>query len=339
MQKKKTNIFCQLNRIVMKIDSLPLWLFFLFVFTAVFTPFLILQEGSVFAIHDQLDEYMMNTVLTARHLGEGTHIFPEMMGGINASGLQPAAVLFVPLYRILPEFWAFIIQYAICFAAGFLGMYFAVKELTGSSILSLAAAGCFCLLPLYPVYGLSQMGIPLVVYGILRLVRGKKPWISLAIVLFYGLTSHLVYTGYVVLSLWLVLLAVMLWQKRWNKWVLVAFALLLSVYVFTNFQLFQELLFGQGDYVSHREEMIRGALPFWDTVQNMFRNSGQHSPSLHKYLIVPILFLLAVEGLFWKKLPKEEQRRYFVALGGMLFLVGIALFYGLCKSEFVYYFN
>lgn len=323
----------KLNSFILFVDKLPLWWLFFLLFAVVFAPFLVLGEGSVFDYHDQLDEYMMNTVLTARHLGEGLRILPEMMGGINAGGLQPAGILFVPLFRFLPEFWAFVVQYAVCFAVAFLGMYFCTKELTDSSILALITAGCFCMLPMYPIYGLSEMGIPLVLYGFLRLWKGKRPWLSLLIVILFGLASHLVYTGYVVLAFWAVGLGVSLVRRRGSRWLAIAFFLLLVVYIAENHSLFAELFFGQGSYVSHREEMVAYALPFWDTVWNVFVSSAQHAPSLHRCLMLPIVVTLAIGGLVLKKINKETRLRYFLSLGGLLLLFGIALLYGFCRWQ------
>lgn len=154
----------RLNALINRVDELPLWWAGFVILGVALIPNFRLGEGSVFAIHDQLDESMMNYVLTARHLGENS--IPEMMGGINASGLQPAAVLFVPLYRIFSPFLAFMCCYAVMLLCGFMGMYLAVCELTGSNILALVSAGVFCMLPEYFVYGLSQMGVPLVLYAL-----------------------------------------------------------------------------------------------------------------------------------------------------------------------------
>lgn len=327
------NISKKINQIILWVDGLPLYWFFPLLFAVVFAPFLVLGEGSVFEWHDQLDEVMMNYVLNARHLGEGLQVLPEMMGGINASGLQPAAVLFIPLFRLLPEFWAFILQYAILFAVAFLGMYFCVKELTGSSILSLVAAVCFCMLPEYPVYGLSAMGIPLVLYAFLRIWKGKNPWPSFLFLVMFGLTSHLVLSGYVVLGFWAVGIVVSLLRKRKSGSLTAAFFVLLAVYVVENRSLFVELLLGQSNYVSHREEMVSSAQPFWYTVWEVFSSSAQHVPTLHHYLILPITVTLLFGGIFLKRMEKETRRAYFMALGGFLTLFGIALFYGICKSQ------
>ena len=324
------------NSIIIFFDRIPLWWLFFLLFALVFTPFLILGEGSIFEYHDQLDESMMNIVLTARHLGEGLDVLPEMMGGINASGLQPSAVLFVPLYCILPTFWAFLVQYAVCFAAAFLGMYFCVKELTGSSILAVTAAGCFCMLPLYPIYGLSEMGIPMVLYAFLRLWKKKAPWISLVLVVFFGLTSHLVCTGYVVLAFWgMALVITWLRRRKGSKWLVAAFCLLLGVYVIVNRSLFVDLLFSRSSYASHREEIVNYAQPFWETVKSVFLQSAQHAASQHQYLILPIVLLLVIGAFCLKRLSQKTRVRYWMAVGGFALLVAIALFYGLCKSQLI----
>lgn len=76
-----------------------------------------LGEGSVFPIHDQLDESMMNYMLTARHLGQS--VIPEMMGGIRSGGLSPAALLVVPLYRFLRSSLSFCAVISFSLAALF----------------------------------------------------------------------------------------------------------------------------------------------------------------------------------------------------------------------------
>lgn len=330
--KKAKKVINAVNRIVLKIDSLPLWCLGGLVIAINFLPFFILKEGSVFVIHDQLDEDILSYVLTARHWGEGLQILPEMLGGINASGLQPAAVLFIPLYRIFPIFWAFVIQYAICFLAAFAGMYFCVRKLTESNILAISSAVFFSMLPLYPVYGLSIMGIPLIFYAVLCLAKREKIIWSLALTAFFGVTSSLVYTGYVVLSIWAVILIILFVRKDWNKGLIIGFLLLTAVYIIVNYHLFAELIFGESLYTSHREEMVNYATSFWNTVKDLFYNSGQHAQSYHKQLILPIIVMLAGEGVCWRKLSARGRKGYFGALVGFLFLIGIAVFYGVCKT-------
>ncbi len=326
---------------IIRLDNSPLWWVGPVLLAIIILPNLLLGEGSVFTIHDQLDESMMNYVLTARHLGE--YSIPEMLSGINASGLQPSAVLFLLLYRMLPAWGAFLCTYAILILCGFEGMYFCVRELTDSSILAVLAAGCFCMLPLYPVYGLSQMGIPLVLYAYLRLTKlQKNSWKEgiwyLIPVLFFGLTSHLVYTGYAVLAFWGGAILTSLIRKRSVFWSGAGFGVLLLTYVLTNLNLFVEILFGttlsgQSSYVSHREEMINSALPFAKTVWSVFTESSQHAFTYHTKLILPIVILLTAGLFFYRRMNNEIRRRYVTSLAGLAVLAGIAVFYGICKSE------
>ena len=335
-EMRQRGVVYQLNRAVSAVDRMPLWWVGILLLAVTFTPYLILKEGSVFPVHDQLDETLMTYVLNARHLFSGGEaVFLEPLGGISASGMQPSAVLFILLYRFLPAFTAFVLQYLIVSAAGFYGMYGSVKEITGSSILAVAAAGCFCLLPIQPVYGLSVLGVPLVLYCFLRLYWNKDVAGSFVGILFFGLTTHLVLIGYVVLGLWL-LAALWLWmKKRHNRWVYLGFFWLLGIYVCVNYSLFCELLLGKSGYVSHREELVNHAASFPDTVKGVFLNSAQHAPSLHRGLILPILALLILGTFFWRKLKKTEQRRLLGGWLGLGGLFGIAVFYGICLSPAV----
>ncbi len=326
----------KLNQFLDWLDRAPLWWAGFLFLGITFLPYLILGEGSVFPIHDQLDETLLTYVLNARHLFQGGNtVFPELLGGIRASGMQPSAVLFIPLYRFLPVFAAFVVQYLIVSAAGFFGMYGSVKEMTGSSTLALAAAGCFCLLPTLPVYGLSAMGVPLLLYCFLCLYQKKHVAGSFAGILFFGLTTHLVLIGYVVLGFWLLAILWLLAKKRLNRPVVLGFVWLTGIYIAVNHSLFGELLLGKSGYTSHREELVNYAMPFWKTVADVFCNSAQHAPSLHRWLILPVCLSLILGLIFRKKLGEEGRSRLLWAWLGLAVLAGIALLYGFCHLPFV----
>lgn len=323
----------KLNRLLLLLDKLPLWWLGFVLLAITFTPYLILKEGSVFTIHDQLDETIMTYVLHAKYLGTKTELFPELLGGINTSGMQPSAVLFIPLYKIFPVFWAFVLQYLIVSGAGFFGMYGSVKKLTDSSILAAVAAGCFVLLPIQSIYGLSVWGVPLALYCFLNLYEKKHLISSFLLLLFFGLTSHLVLIGYVVLGFWALGCLYLLWKKEKNVFVYGGFFWLMAIYVWVNRSLFRELIFGTSSYVSHREELVNHAAPFWETVKTVFLESAQHAPSLHKYLILPICVMLLLGIFFRKKLGTRGRKTLLFAGAGFLLLAAIALLYGICQSE------
>ena len=333
LHKKVFTILKQTDVLIQHLDHCTLWWIGILITVVFFLPYFALGDGCIFEINDQLDESIMNYMLPARHLWDGSTIYPEMLNGVNASGMQPSAVLFLPLYRLISARTAFLTQYIICFLAAFSGMYLLVKEITDSSILAMIAGGCFCVLPLYPVYGLSEFGIPLILYGALCLWKQKNVIWGLLITVVFGLTSHLVYTGYVVLGFWVIALVYALAKKKKNQWFPIGFAVLFAIYVLVNRALIREILFGTGSYISHREEMVSSATPFFETFWNVFQNSAQHAPSLHKYLILPIVLFLIL-GAFCKK-EETDRNIYKAAVINFLFLIAIALFYAFCHLSAV----
>lgn len=329
MENKSGGWLGKLNCMIYRLDSIPLWWIGLIQLAVVLLPHLALGEGSVFPIHDQLDESMMNYVLTARHLGQS--VFPEMMGGISSGGLSPAALLFVPLYRFLTPFAAFLCSYIFLFSCGFFGMYLVVRELTESSILAVLSGGCFCMLPLYPVYGLSQMGIPFLLYAFLCLYRKKHLTGAYVIIGLYGLTSSLVCTGYAVLGFWLLAILIQLFRRENIKQLSIGFLELLFLYVVTNAGLFAEVISGREGYVSHREEMVNSSTPFFRAVFDIFVNGQYHAYACHMRLILPIVLFLILYGIRYKKLREDARKRYRIAAWGMAVLLAVALFYGVCR--------
>jgi len=325
----------RISNMVVFLDDFPLWWLGIVLLIVTFLPYLVLQEGSVFEIHDQLDETIMTYVLNARYLGNNIDIFPELLGGVNRTGMQPSAILFVPLYRVLPALTAFLIQYAFVYMGGFQGMYFAVKRVTGSSILAIAAAACFSALPLQPIYGLSIFGVPLLFYACSCLHDRQRLICGYLLIVLFGLTSHLVLTGYVVLGLWACYLLIRIIKNKKNSHMILGFVLLTGVYVLTNNQLFGEFLLGSGDYISHREELVNGALDFTESVRSIFWKSGQHAISLHENLVLPILGLLLLEGCLIRNKTEIEKKLYKAAWAGFVGLFAIAVFYGICRSEAV----
>lgn len=333
-QQKK--ILDMANQLLLWLDRAPLWLSGFVILTVNLYPCLILGEGSVFPVHDQLDETILSYILNAKYLGAGTDIFPELLGGVNVSGMQPSAVLFVPLYRTFPTFTAFVVQWVVVMASAFFGMYFCVEEITGSSILAMVSAGLFCMLPAMPVYGLSTAGVPLLLCAFVWLLRGKHRAFSFVLILFFGLTTHLVLIGYVVLVLWA---AAVLWKLLKSGgnirelWLLIAGGIWLTViYIMVNHRLFSELLLADSSYVSHRVEQVNQSTAFWETAKGVFLHSAQHAESLHSYLILPISVMLIVGGFLFHRMESAGRHRYKLALGGMAGLLLIAVFYAFCQS-------
>ncbi|MBO4808925.1 MAG: hypothetical protein J5537_07765 [Lachnospiraceae bacterium] len=323
-------------KIIKRIEKAPLWLLGFILEIIVFVPYDLMGKASVFTWHDQMDETILHYVLTARHLGEGLDIFPEMMGGLPASAFQPNAYLFVPLYKFFDPFVAFLLSYVIIFSMAFFGMYFLVKEYTNSAVLGLLSAGLFAMLPFYPVYGGAVAGVPMAALGITYLSKKKKPVLSYFLLTIFVLTSHLVLSGYALLGLWAVYLLYKLIKKNINVAEISGFVGMIILYVIINISLFKENLFGAGE-AGHRIEFINHSTPFWQSLKEVFLGGSMHAESFHVYLIVPIVVLL-VAGLIQnarKKLNDNQVKLLVISLIEFVTIILICLLFAFWNCEAV----
>ncbi len=304
---------------ISKLNNLMIWMAvpLLVIF---FSYFFLLGKDCVIEINDQLDETLFTYVLNAKYLFSGVKSYPEMLCGVPKGGMSVSACLFIPLYRFLPVFWAFMTQYIIVAATAYVGMYLCVKELTESGVIGFLCGGMFMFLPWQPVYGLSIVGGPLLFYAFLCLYKQKHVIIDGLLILYFALGANLVLLGYVALGF--VLMADVWVLVRWmrtpakreirrrNRLFLLGSLELLLAYIIINFSLFSELLLGGGGYVSHREEMvITGNSDFWGCVRDIFLNSAQHAFSFHRRLILPILAVIVFYAFRWKKWRHQAAGR------------------------------
>lgn len=326
------------SRFLKWLDALPLQFLVFPLLAVALSYYLLLGKNCVFEINDQLDETLFTYVLNAKYLFTPGTTFPELLGGVPRSGMMVSAWIFVPLYRIFPTFTAFMLQFAIVMATAYLGMYAAVKELGGSSLIAFLCGTMFLFLPYQPVYGLSIVGGPMILYAFVCLYRRKHLLRSALLIVYFTLGAHLVLLGYVALgfaALAGILLLIriirrkMTWQQT-RPFYLGLFGMLV-LYCVINRELFLELILGNGGFVSHREEMVISGTGF-ASAWEVFWHSAQHAVSLHQYLVVPIVFLIVLYGLRYRRLDDRLQKIYRMVV--LLFVINVltALFYGICES-------
>lgn len=309
-----------------------------------------LGKNCVFEINDQLDETLFTYVLNAKYMFQNVSEYPELLGGVPAGGMTVSSWIFVPLYRIFPVFQAFMVQFAIVIVTAYLGMYLCVKELTDSSILGVICGTMFMFLPYQPVYGLSIVGGPLIFFAFLCIYKEKHLILSHILIWYFALGANLVLLGYVALGLafcadiWIAFR----WhfsdrkkdeigteiRKRNKRFYLCTLELLIA-YILINLSLFRELILGNGGYVSHREEMVVSGGGFWNSAKEVFLHSAQHAPSLHEKLILPILLVILIYGLLWKRLDRDCRNIYIWLVTIFVLNLLLALFYGFCQSNLV----
>lgn len=327
----------KINEWVCRLDKSQLGWFGLLLIAVLIAPILYLGEGSVFIFHDQLDETILSYVFAGRY--PGADVYEQMMNGLPAEGLKPSAVLFVPLYYLFKPRTAFVLQYIIILVTAFYGMYGTVRKLTNSSICAFLSATAFAMLPFRPVYGLSAMGVPFLLFCILKFrdvfrekFSWKKAWLPFLGIVFFAFTSNLVLVGYAILIVmavvWLFELIV---RKVSDKALFTSGIILFFCYAVTNLDLILQL-FTEAKYVSHREEYLVMGSNFFSNIKVMFETGVFHTYSYHSLMWIPIIVAVVILIFTCKK---EEENKKLLQKIGLIFalIVSCILLYGVLASD------
>ena len=236
---------------------------------------------------------------------------------------------------------AFLLQYVIVVITAFFGMYFCVKKLTGSSVASLIAATLFSFLPVHSVYGNIVMGTPLLIYSVLKVRESsKKAHIIGSIgIVYYGLSTSLVLSGWFALVLILLAFAVMTCiNKKIDRGILISFGILLIIYSVCNVDLLFEV-FASNRFVSHRVEyaLATDGFPFIESFVGILTQGNYvfEAESKHLLIIIPVAVALLLL-IFVKRTRKNDEYNYvklYITL--ILTVIGLAFLYALFGTGFV----
>ncbi len=261
-------------------------------------PTLLLGKDAIFTAHDQLDGEAIAFCLQAKHLFDGD-VLPEFLGGASKTALTMPAPAFVLLFLTGNVYLGLVIMLLCGRIAGYVGMYLLAREVTGDAPVAAVVGVLFGWLPFLPVYGLSQFGIPMLIWCAIRLKNGKNKVLAFTYTAIFALTSSLVLVGYGLLGMGL-FFAVWCFLKKREAALRVAGAwlLLLGVYVAENLRLLGELLGGGEDFVSHKTEYALATENFFELTWQYLTKGGQHSEAYHLVLTAVTLAVL-ITGLFF----------------------------------------
>lgn len=293
--------------------------------TAVFAmliPYLILGLDSIVVYLDQLDGEMISYILHSRHLFQGNS-FPEFMGGTDKSALVMPAPMCVLFFLSGHYFGAYVTMQLLGSLTGFCGMYLLGRDLTGKQWIGMIVGVLYAYLPFLPVYGLSQYGIPLLIWCFWQMQKGEKTVRCVIYSILYAFNSSLVLVGFAVMGL--LLLEMICQRKKKIRYPLIAWGAMLVVYVLENLGLLLQILSGHG-VVSHKSEYVLTPQPFLDLLWQGFTASGQHTQDFHSYILflaVGILIsatVLCVKNHFTPMETRPSTKKY---LWVMCVLLGI----------------
>lgn len=257
-------------------------------------PWLILGEGAVVTYHDQLDGEMIAYILQAQNLGAGD-VLPQFMNGASKTALTPPAPASVLLFLGGNYEMALLVMQLLGSLVGYVGMFLLAREVTGRSLPAVIAGGLYGALPFLPVYGFSQFGLPLLVWSMLQLRKGKRKALCLGYGLLFALNSSLALVGFAVLAalaVWIIADAVRN-RREGLKWQISLWVTVFLGYVVINLSLIGQIL-GVGETVtSHKTEYVLAAESFGKSLLNGLLYGGQHSQDYHlSFLAVGVIMAL-----------------------------------------------
>lgn len=312
------------------------------------TIYLFLGQDALFVYHDQLDGEVIAYLLHARHLWDGSSVFPEFLNGAAKTALtmpSPASVL---LFRLFDANLALAIMQVGGSLTGYAGMFLLMLWTASQSqtirgrrqpvgFLAMVFGAMYAYLPFLPVYGLSQYGLPLLLYCFIllgeqnRQIKDLRTVALYAYVIWFALHSSLVLVGFAVLGAWGIWLLLSLIRRKFSANQGIAWLLLILTYLAENASLLTGLLGAQGGELSHKTEYVVSPTGFFENLYTYLVQGVQHGEDYH-VLFFAIPLVLVIPGLFFAKKKRLYNILAVVCGCNVLFVVFAALYN--CKAGF-----
>jgi len=292
-------------------------------------PFFILGENSFITIHDNLDSdfiYLHVLKISGNLFSfDGSTPISNIFNGLERSYIHSEFSFIRVLFYFLPSFWAYVINSFLVRTIGFLGIlllakdYFPAKNRT-STVLLIGLT--FSILPIYPLYGLTVMGQPLLFWAFLNLSKNKKKILSFSLIILFPFYSHFALLApFVLIAIFLYGFYFQFFLKQkinFSFWI--GIGTLFLFFILANINLI--LGFLDATKVSHRTEWVLSSPGPYDTIKTIVSMlfSGQDHSS--KIFSLPIILLVIYA--FIKKTTKSRS-----ALTILLIIFGISVFWGI----------
>lgn len=287
------------------------WLFVFGLLALQAIVFLIFQENSYLAVHDNLDLFVAQLqILKNTDTFFAQNAVLPMLGGVSRDTFGSEFSLYNILYYLLPAFWAYMAGYALKIVIGIFSFCLLTKDVYGEKYstyrpLIIPIAAAFSMIPVFPAYGICFSSIPLIVWLLRRIYDKPDKWLFLGVFL-YPLVSYFSYFGFFILA-YIVCAVIILWikDKKFPKWIALSCVILAVGYVVFEYRLFQEMLFS--DTVTIRSTMVTTNLNLVENIKGMwevFAKTIFHAQDSHFYLVFPVCLV----GIVWINIGYIRKR-------------------------------
>lgn len=315
-----------------------------------YIPYFILGQDAAFRISDFLDDELVQYLLNGKYMfaASGT-IVDEWLSGAPLASIQAPSFLLILFFKFLPYYYAVIVSCLFGTVCAYIGMYLLSDRLLGGEqkYISAMVALLYCILPYYPSYGLSSVGLPLVVWACIHLWENKNaddgeskktevrylPYVMVLIL--YSFSSSLIWSGYFVVGFIFVAAITGFVKKRRGAACRLAVSgiVMTLVYCFVFRETISSILFST--FTSHRSDPIKVYVAE-DFVQNfveMFKYGQYHVPSLHTYIMAFSLVVVLLGIFFYKRASQKIKKQILLITSIWVTALLIALFHAFYNCE------
>ena len=251
-------------------------------------PYFVLGKQASFRITDFLDDEVIQYMLSGKYFFTGFNTkVAEWFNGADKFAIQAPCFLLIWPFYFFPFYNAIMISVILGEFFAYTGMFLLLQKIFKGEYpaITMVISFLFSILPFYPSYGLSSIGIPLVIWAFWKVSENKCNILAYMTICFWGLYSSLVWSGYFIIGFVLIFAFFLFLKKRKKSGLRVLFGslVLTATYVFS----FKDTIYGIffSGVESHRNTPGREYIParFKDTFVSLFKYGQYHAPSYHTY--------------------------------------------------------
>ena len=301
----------------------------------IFIPAFFLGSDYYLTIHDNLDSEVSNLAILKESgmllQWSGDTLIPQIFNGLPRWYIHSEFSFIRVLFYFFDPFWAYLINSALVRVIGFFGILILARDhFKGSSenwkIFLVALT--FSILPIYPIYGISVMGQPLLLWAVLNLQKSRVTIPSIFVMLLFPFYSHIAFVGpfslliAVCYGFW-----ILVTSKKWpSRSYFLGFFALLFGFVLANKSMIWASAFGEVE--SHRTEIVLDS----SSITQALRDSGDIflNGQYHSSKFFGIVFLLLAGGVLYFSKYKKALIGLLAAIFAISILYG---FSGILSAE------
>tara|TARA_B110000027_G_scaffold61624_1_gene66199 strand:- start:5230 stop:6966 length:1737 start_codon:yes stop_codon:yes gene_type:complete len=270
-----------------------------FLLLIVYSPILLLGESSYITIDDFLDDtfihrYLLKTTNNLFSFNQDL-IIPNTLNGLQLKFIHSQFNLYNLFLLFFDSFWSYIINSILTRTIGFISIFFLIKNnFSLNKYLNFLISISFSLLPVYTSYGITVLGLPLILNSFIQLGKSKNSLLGYLGIAFYAFYSLIQY------SLPFIFLSVILGTIYFNKHlfaknILYGLIFYLFISLLLNFSLIETVFSSSNQELTHRAlrferqielPSISGML--FNFFHQMFFGSGKTNSLLISILIIII---------------------------------------------------